>query len=381
MTATVNYNNTLFFMVILVFAISPVPVFASASIDNRYYIPVPIDSNYLQSIPHKGESAINSNIYPASTVEIIKPATEDKNGTTDMPINIAEVTRDSEFECGNKFWGIRDHRNFYQGAQHIFAKSSDCRMNDSAPSMPNENGTTNYLKLVSQNKNNDDEDIAFEAGLQGTTPWGFNSKDDGGAALSNEMMPLPTDLDYQLEAEYMWLDNEISRPSEEGNVKANLNVDLWFADTKSPRTEDGQYKNIMIIDFSFANLENRDGHWRIRDSAVEGQSYFRPYAFLDDNGQTRYTFNAVLDTDGKEPGKWYAPSPSTYTKTIKQFIDDAFNYEYETKDGESQRVDNPVKSNYELIDIEAGAEVWTENKESSGTIVAGYSKVKLMYKK
>jgi hypothetical protein len=290
-----------------------------------------------------------------------------------------EVTQDSGLNCGSKYWGIKDFQNRYQADRYNFSEHGGLPEDSCDRSSLNEVGNETYVKLISENNSGDGYKIAFQAAIQGTTPWGFNSKNDGGALNYNDRFPLPADLDYQLEAEYMWLDDEISRPSEEGNVKANLNVDLWFADTKSPRTEDGHYKNIMIIDFSFASLENRDGHWRIRDSVVEGKPYFNPYTRINDNnGQTTYTYNTVLDTDGEQPGQWYAPSPTTYKKTIKQFIDDAFNYEYKTEGGE--KVDKPIRSDYKLIDIEAGIEVWAADDDSSGTIVILYSTVRLAYR-
>jgi hypothetical protein len=299
----------------------------------------------------------------------------------DEPSRIIEVTQDSGFNCGSKYWGIRDFQNFHSSDnKNIFGKQADCTDSLGGSNIQFQKAKRNYIELTSRNKANDDFEISIQSTLQGTTPWGFSSKDDGGASLSNEMLPLPTDLDYQLEAEYIWLDDDISRPNKK-NADVNINVDLWFADTNSPRTEDGQYRNIVGVDFNFAKLESDGNRWVHNNDTIEGSPYYEPFAKRNrDNGQTTYLFNTVLDTDGEQPGQWYAPSPTTYKKTIKQFIDDAFNYEYKTEGGE--KVDKPIRSDYKLIEVEAVAEVTVGgDKEADATVTAGFSKVKLAYQK
>jgi hypothetical protein len=304
-----------------------------------------------------------------------------QNNESDSSI---EVTLDSEFECGNKYWGMKNHLN-PGGPNYNFGKKEDCTDNLEEPPIPSGNGSLdNYVKITTTNDGSKDHSITFQSAIQGTDPWDINATSDGGAIDYNNKFPLAPDLDYQLEARYIWFDDEISRP-EGGNVQANLHVDLWFADTKSPRTEDGQYKNIMGIDFGFAHLGNIDsessayspvteyGHWQQRVSIEEGKSFFPPFARTH-NGQTLYLYNVVVDTDGKNPEQWYETQPIS----INKFIQDAFSYdEYETSDGEEQ--DKPIMSDYELIDIEAGVEIWNELEGDAGTLTAGFSNVRLTY--
>lgn len=157
-------------------------------------------------------------------------------------------------------------------------------------------------------------------------------------------------------------------------MKANLLVNLWFVDAASPKTHDGQFKNVLVIDFAYANLiNNGNGQWIQNASVSEGQQYYKPYGEPNPDfpEQIVYRYNYVVDNNGTTEEEWRNSSIR-----IDDIIDDAFNYNYEffngTQAGKSSR------SNYQLVNIEAGAEVWND-EGASGVIVAAFSNVELYY--
>ncbi len=125
----------------------------------------------------------------------------------------------------------------------------------------------------------------------------------------NNEFPLSPDLDYKLELQYLWLNDNTSKPLK-GDLQANILVNLWFVDTQSPHAANGLYKNALVIDLAFANLINKDGYWQQNSSLNEGGHYYQPYAANEiSQEQSIYHYNTVLDTDGRNPNQWYAPSP------------------------------------------------------------------------
>lgn len=81
--------------------------------------------------------------------------------------------------------------------------------------------------------------------------------------------------------------------------------------------------------------------------------------------------------DGKNPGVWYHPSATEYPKSLNQIISDAFSYDYTFKDGTSAPTQDI--ENFNLVDIEAGAEVWNDIG-ASGELTASFSLFDLSYK-
>jgi len=312
---------------------------------------------------------------PYLTTKIIPTANNDNNNSVNSAHQNA-ITYDPGFGCGNKYWGIKNYQNA-DNSKYVFGRNTNCNDNPDATAIPDKNGIKNYVKLISKTQLNTTSSIAWQATMQGITPWGHEAQRDGGALNDNNRFQLSPDLNYQLNVQYLWFDDEVSRPqSENDNVKANILVDLWFADTQSQRTDGGQYKNVLVIDLAFANLENKGGKWRQDSYLWEGTQYYRPFAERNrENGQVTYFYSSVLDTDGKNPMVWYSPS-SQYTKTLKDIINDAFTYNYKLQ-GENT-TSTPVKSNYKLVDLEAGAEV-SNAVNAKGTLVIALSECKLSY--
>jgi hypothetical protein len=308
------------------------------------------------------------------------------NNQTSKPTIENDITYDVEFGCDNKYWGIKNYLNNNinnSNADYKFGRNNDCKDNQLESSIPNENGIKNYVEVIAKTKIIDQNSTAWQAAIQGTDPWGYTATRPGGALNSNSRFPLPADLDYKIQVRYLWSNDDVSKPNTENdNLKASLLVDLWFADTQSPRTKDGQYKNAMVIDLAFVNLENKGGKWGQSSYMWDGAQYYRPFVEINKSNQSIYHYNIVLSTDAKRPMQWYEPSPTTYPKKIKDIINDAFSYnDYKLEDGHvvnNNSNNKLIESNYKLVDVEAGVELWND-KGSAGTIVAAFSLCNLTY--
>jgi hypothetical protein len=311
-------------------------------------------------------NSINYNSLQNADLIFLKSANNNTNATSISDY----VTFDSEFECGDKYWGIKNWGN-KRPEDYSFGRSGDCSDNELQPKIPaNKNdGLTHYARVVSQTFDSDRKSLAWQAVIQGRDPWGNSNN----STFSNKF-PLPSQLDYNLEVNYLWFNDNTSKPWY-GNVKANLLVNLWFADAVSPKTSDGQFKNVLVIDFAYANLiNNGNGQWIQNASVSEGQPYYKPYAEPNPDfpEQIVYRYNYVVDNNGTTEEEWHNSSRIG----IDGIIDDAFNYNYEFFNG--TEAGKPSRSNYQLVNIEAGAEVWND-MGASGVIVAAFSNVELYY--
>jgi hypothetical protein len=298
------------------------------------------------------------------------------------------VTFDPGFGCGNKYWGIKNYQNKVSEntSTPIFGRlSGDCTDNTEAPTIPDSSGgIRNYARLHAETSNSLDQSIAWQAAFQGVDPWGFNATRDGQALANNNLFPLSSELNYSLDVSYLWIDDDNSRPHGiYDNLKASILVDLWFAenynteDDYSSSNDAGQRPgNLLVIDLALANLENIDGRWRQDPYLWEGSQYYEPFAQKGDNGRIVYFYNIVIDIEGRNPEVWYHLLPTQYPKSLDQIISDAFNYDYKFKDG--TYAPNIMRQNFNLVDIEAGAEVWNDIG-ASGELTAGFSICNLTY--
>jgi hypothetical protein len=302
------------------------------------------------------------------------------------------VTFDPGFGCGNKYWGIKNYQNKVSentsAVPPIFGRlSGDCTDNTAAPPIPDTSseGIRNYARLHAETTNSSNESIAWQATFQGVDPWGFNATRDGQALANNNLFPLSAELNYSLDVTYLWINDNNSRPhGTYDNLKAGVLVDLWFAenyddndDYSSSNNPSPQPSNsVLVIDLALANLENVNGRWRQDPYLWEGVQYYEPFAQKLDNGQLVYYYNVVIDVDGKNPGVWYHLLPTKYPKSLDHIISDAFSYDYRFKDG----IPAPSleRQNFNLVDIEAGAEVWNDIG-ASGELTAGFSVCNLTY--
>ena len=276
------------------------------------------------------------------------------------------VTFDPGFDCGNKYWGIKNYQNEVSTNPSIpvFGRlSTDCTDDTEAPAIP-ENGiniTRSYARLHAETADSSSQSVAWQATFQGSDPWGVDATRDGQALSKNDLFPLPPRLNYTLDVSYLWLNDENSRPhGSDDNLTANVLVNLWFAENYnnySLQSGPGQKPNSMlVIDLAFANLVNINGKWKQDPYLWEGVQYYKPYAEIGDTGEIVYDYSIVMDTDGKNAGVWYQPLPSEYPKSLNQIISDAFSYDYAFEDGTPAPI---LKAeNFNLVELEEGAEVW-----------------------
>ena len=73
---------------------------------------------------------------------------------------------------------------------------------------------------------------------------------------------------------------------------------------------------------------------------------------------------------------WYDLSPTQYPKNLDQIIFDAFSYNYTFNDG--THAPTIMRQNFNLVDIEAGAEVWNDIG-GSGELTASFSVLNVTY--
>jgi hypothetical protein len=298
------------------------------------------------------------------------------------------VTFDPGFGCGTKYWGVKNYQNKVSEDASIptFGRlSTDCTDNLEAPAIPESSGgIRNYARLHAETLNPSDQSIAWQAAFQGADPWGVNATKDGQASVDNNLFPLSAQLNYTLDVSYLWLDDDNSRPQDVyDNLKGNILVDLWFAEDDnnnnnplSNESNQQQPTSMLVIDLALANLENVNGRWRQDPFLWEGVQYYKPYAERKNNGQLVYYYNIVIDVDGKDPGVWYNLSSTQYPKSLDQIIYDAFSYNYAFNDG--SHAPTIMRHNFNLVDIEAGAEVWNDI-EASGELTASFSLCNLSY--
>lgn len=294
------------------------------------------------------------------------------------------VTFDPGFGCGNKYWGVKNYQNKISENASIpmFGRlSGDCTDNEEAPTIPESSeGIRSYARLHAETANSSNQSIAWQAAFQGVDPWGFNATKDGQALANNNLFPLSAQLNYSLDVSYLWLDGGNSKPhGTYDNLKGNLLVDLWFAENNnysSSNDPSQQPNSVLVIDLAVANLENVDGRWRQDPFLWEGVQYYKPFAQREENGQLVYYYNIVLDVDGKNPRVWYDLLPAQYPKSLDQIISDAFSYNYTFNDG--THAPGIMRQNFNLVDIEAGAEVWND-VGGSGELTASFSLCNLTY--
>jgi hypothetical protein len=308
-----------------------------------------------------------------------------------IPLALAIETRstvmfDPGFGCGNRYWGIKNYQNKISenASLSIFGRlSEDCTDNTEAPTIPESSeGIRSYARLHAETTDSSIESIAWQAAFQGADPWGYNATSDGQALTNNNLFPLSAQLNYNLDVSYLWLDGDNSRPHGiYDNLKGSILVDLWFAENhnsnySSSSDHSQPSDSVLVIDLAVANLENVDGRWRQDPYLWEGVQYYKPFAQREDNGQIIYYYNIVLDVDGKNPGVWYYLLPTQYPKSLDQIISEAFSYNYTFNDG----TDAPSldRQNFNLVDIEAGAEVWN-GMGASGELAASFSVSNLTY--
>jgi hypothetical protein len=295
------------------------------------------------------------------------------------------VTFDPGFGCGNKYWGIKNYQNKISKDPLVptFGRlSEDCTDNEKAPSIPQgSQGIKNYARLHAETSNPLNQSIAWQAAFQGADPWGINATTDGQALVNNNLFPLSSQLNYSLDVSYLWLDDDKSRPhGVDDNLKASILVDLWFVDNHNnyslSKDHNKRPDRVLVIDLAFVNLENVNGRWRQDPYLWKGGQYYQPFAQKDGNGQITYYYNVVLDTEGNNPGVWYHPLSTQFPKSLDQIVSDAFSYDYTFKDGTS--APSIMRQNFNLTDIEAGAEVWND-VEASGELSASFSVCNLTY--
>ncbi len=138
---------------------------------------------------------------------------------------MVDVTLDPFISCGQTRWGVKNWQN-QSGVNAVFGRNNSCGPSGAGIIVDR----TNYIKVTT--KNSTSLQGAWQAGIQGTDPWGTKDTDGTQPAVNhNTVMPLSSGLFYQLEVQYLWYRSATSKPaSSTANVMANMLVNFWFGD-------------------------------------------------------------------------------------------------------------------------------------------------------
>ncbi|MDE0525667.1 MAG: hypothetical protein OXI27_03615 [Thaumarchaeota archaeon] len=277
------------------------------------------------------------------------------------------VTQDKGIGCGNRNWGERDHPNNVGDVD--FGKTWWCSNSVSYEGRYNTAVITTELDGDPEN-----EDIAWSAIYQGTTPWNENADDDGGAVYDNAAFPLDSDqsTDYNLKAQWVWTQDE-SPNNDNDAVYANYLTNLWFVWDKP-----GSNDYFLVIDFLWDQLEENGytGNWKQRyvhdQDTMPGVQYYDIYCEKI-NGDTVYHYNVVLDNTSTTAGTW-----NERTANIETHIANAFSYSYD-RDDECTDSTPGSRSNFDIVNQESGIEVQAQEDGATGTAKGAFSFSELWY--
>jgi hypothetical protein len=299
---------------------------------------------------------------------------------------LTDVTNDRYFDFGFKYWGDKNgNTNAYPYTQAFYCQTTggDTKSSCTAGLI---DGRVNYVKHTLKIEGGDD--LGYQLSLQGCDPFG---QVDGGTSYvpppecSNKLNALvhnykfprapkaPTGYDYVMNAQFAWFDDSagspfpVSRPSWSGaDVTANLLTDLWF----KHKTQ----SSALVIDFGWASLINNNGHWT-RDTIPVGDGWDIAW-YEYSQGKCLYHISIMLD-NFSVPNTWREPG----TTNIAPYIESAFTETYTPRGSVGSctaTVPNgsTYNTNWQLIDIEVGEEMYPNNGAGSGkhgTIVDAYS--------
>lgn len=275
------------------------------------------------------------------------------------------VTLDKGLGCGKKNWGIKNHQNDETG-QNTFG------MHDNCTTVLNQyKGRNNNVKIHTGISGGVVEDIAWQAIIQGTDPWG-NSDTSGGALNHNTAFDnLASDqtTDYQLKTQWVWT-NDKKPATTTSNIKANYLTNIWF---------DNGAGKVLVIDFMWDRLGNSNGNWvqetiSDQDTGADapGTQYYVPFC-KSEGGEIVYHYNVVLDNTSKTVNVW-----TEKTANIESYIANAFAHSYNMQSGCSNSSPG-TRGSYDIVDQETGIELQIFTAGHSGAVEGGYSFSELWY--
>lgn len=299
---------------------------------------------------------------------------------------------DVESENGAVYWGDKADNAYTGTLGKVFYCQNASSNTKQACINGLIDGRTNFVRFAVKEPANDADsspNYEYQVSMQGEDPFGWTDNVEGGATNHNINFPrspiAPAGTSYKLNAQFAWFTSSPyyseSKPSStatNGAVNAQLVTDVWFKDKITGTNSK------MVIDFSWAFLENYNGQWRLKPGVDPGEQYGTPFRQdLDPTSAADcvYHYNVVLD-NFSVPNGWRQP-PLT---TISGYIANAFSATY-ANFGQAGNCPSTIYgasnyvANYNMVDIESGIEVFTSTASSSnyGTLVGAYSFSNLRY--
>lgn len=277
------------------------------------------------------------------------------SGTLPNASAVFDVLLDTNFWCGARYWGVKNHQNDDPVAS--FGWPSSCV----GPPFPYY-GTGDYVKLRSAITRNSAPqwDISWAAAMQGTDPWGTT----GNPIVMNGNFPHDSTKNYTLEVKWLWTNDQ--KPTN-SDIRAFYLSDLWFKNPSNNKR--------LVIDFMVDRLAASGGNWVQQGSGGVGSFYYTPYCNKE-GGIDTYHYNKVIHDSTTTAGQW-----NTVTRNINTDINNAFSHTYGTGgNGIACSSSSPgARSSYNLVDSETGIEVQATAVGGKGKAEGGFSKVRLSY--
>lgn len=283
------------------------------------------------------------------------------------------VTLDKGIGCGPKYWGVKNFQNEQTGS-NSFGRDANC--NHVAYYF----GRNNTAVLVTRIDGVSDpvQDIAWQAIIQGTDPWGFDGDDTQPQVSNGNFNTLTAEKNFNLKTQWVW-SNDLLPNSASSNIKTNYLTNLWFQKSSDAN-------KVLVIDFLWDRLgvNSIDGKWKQESvgsdqDPASGLQYYDP--FCEKIGtKDVYHYNIVLDdTTNLLAGTWKELTPN-----INSYINDAFNQVYTQKNpltpcSSTGIGGSSTRSSWKVIDQETGIELQIFTANNGGRVKGAYSFSELWY--
>lgn len=287
------------------------------------------------------------------------------SGTIPQAAAVFEVVLDNPFNCGRKYFGIKNHQND-EGSSWAFTMPTTCV----GPPPFAYYGDLEAVKLHSAiTRNNATQwDIAWEAAIQSTNPWKpwAAGADDTMPTTNNPNFLHDSTKFYNLQAKWVWTNDALPTNS---NVRSFYLADLWFVNPTNGKR--------LVIDFMIDWLvyDSTNGKWKQQSAGGTGGFYFTPFCKKIDGIDT-YHYNVVIHDGTTTAGTW-----NTVNTNINDEINNAFSHTYGTGGGGPACTSSTTggRSAYKVAALEAGIEVQATALGGKGKSEGGYSIARLYY--
>lgn len=268
---------------------------------------------------------------------------------------MVDLMKNYQFTPDNTPWGVKINQN-NAPTKYIF--------NDPTAWI----GSTSNLVLITTNSNSGMEQSSSCVGIQGCSPWGscactasstiIKAATSANSTFTNlPVIPQISGVDVStinIDANMGWFSS--SAPGAAGPKYANILIDFWYKHKTQAKA--------LVIDFAMGYLQRSGSVWVQRtDSPIGGQYSQNHKGSAGGLTTYHYAYNLKQSTN----------SNTMYSKQtdVKSVVNNAFSATY---DG-----DIVNKADYNWVDVEVGAEVYTSNELGTGTLKVAIQKCRVSW--